>query len=123
MAVKIAEPKNYTYRSGKTRAEEGRELLGRAEVYDESLAVPGTYRIVYDGKEHTVRYDGSSWSCDCEDQRSRAKGGCKHIWAVYWAMVAGVIEPPEELPKKVELSGEKAEKLRSTWKTSTGLST
>ena len=103
MAVKIVEPKNYTYRSGRTRAEAGKELLRKAEIYDESLAAPaGTYRVVYDGKEHLVTYNGSSWSCDCEDQRSRAKGGCKHIWAVYWAIKDGRLEPPKELPKKEE---------------------
>ncbi|ADU97781.1 ATPase associated with various cellular activities AAA_5 (plasmid) [Thermovibrio ammonificans HB-1] len=105
MAVKVVEPNDYRYKNGKTRSQAGKELLRKAEILDESLVAPGTYRVVYDGKEHTVRYDGSSWSCDCEDQRSRAKGGCKHIWAVYWAMAAGVIEPPEELPKKVKLSG------------------
>lgn len=98
MAVStITEPKDYPYRNGKKRSGAGRELLKRARISDVSeVAGLPMWEVSYDGKTHKVVYKDGSWSCDCEDQKSRAKGGCKHIWTVYLAMKEGIISFPEE---------------------------
>jgi len=97
----IVEPKDYKYSKGGSRSSKGRELLAEpglkitfGEAEKDGKRVPA-YRLEYGGKVHYVFYDGSSWSCDCDDQRKRAHGGCKHIWAVFWGIKDGIVPAPD----------------------------
>jgi len=100
----FAEPKDYKYSKGGSRASRGRELLNAgAEIKAREKKGEVIFKLSYDGKNHTIVYDKAKgeWFCDCEDFRKRAQGGCKHIWAVYWALLDGKISLGEGKEEKV----------------------